>query len=207
MTEQRAAEDAYVFLRGNTTGELRFDEHIEPLKYVIGPKGHVVAPVTHLMLSSQDTVLFVPNNADGAMELGVTLMGLDPDGPDGAVTDRWRIYHGDPASVQWAVLKIDAARYDRWVVDGQALRRPNPLAADEPAICRRINAQHRDALGRVCHHGAGIDVEQPLLVGVDPLGFDVRRRFDIARVSAPAPMNSPTDVDRTFSLLSSSPNG
>ncbi len=207
MTEQRAAEDAYGFLRGNTTGDLRFDERSESLKYVIGPEGRVVAPVTHSMLSALQTVLFVPDNAHDAMELGVTLVSLDPDGPGGAITDRWRIYHGDAASVHWAVLNIDAARYGPWVVDGQALTRPNPLAADEPSICRRINAQHRDALGRVCRHAAGMDVEQPLLVGVDPLGFDIRRRFDIVRVPAPTPMNSPADVQRTFSLLSSSPDG
>ncbi len=207
MNEHRAAEDAYGFLRGNTTGDLRFDEHVQPLKYVIGPEGRVIAPVTHLILASVDTVLFVPGNAHGAMELGVTLSSLDPDGPGGGVTDRWRIYHGDPPSVQWAVVEIDAVRYERWVVDGHALMRPNPLADDEAAFCRRINEQHRDALAHVCRHAAGIDVEQPLLVGVDPLGFDIRRRFDIARVPAPTPMNSPTDLEHTFSLLSSSPIG
>ncbi len=201
MNEHRAAEDAYGLLRGNTTGDLRFDEHFQSLKYVIGPEGRVVAPVTHAMLASVDTVLFVPGNAHGAMELGVTLGSLDPDGPGGAVTDRWRIYHGDPQSVQWAVLDIDAARYDRWVVDGEALRRPNPLADEEAAFCRQINEQDPDALRRVCHHAAGIDVERPLLVGVDPLGFDIRRRFDIARIPVPTPMNSPTEVDQTFSAL------
>ena len=201
MNEQRAAEDAYGFLRGNTTGDLRFDELFQPVKYVIGSDGRVVCPVTHAMLTSEDTILFVPGNADGAMELGVTLCSLDPDGPGGGVTDRWRIYHGDPQNVQWAVLDIDAARYDRWVVDGQDLRRPNPLADGEATFCRQINEQHSDALGRVCHHAAGIDVERPLLVGVDPLGFDIRRRFDIARIPAPTPMNSAAEVEHTFWAL------
>ncbi len=207
MNEHRAVEDAYGLLRSNTTGDLRFDEHFQSLKYVIGPEGHVVAPVTRAILASVDTVLFVPGNAHGAMELGVTLGSLDPDGPGGAVTDRWRIYHGDPQNVQWAVMEIDAARYDRCVIDGQPLTRPNPLAADEASICRRVNELYREALGRVCRLAAGIDVENPILVGVDPLGFDIRRRFDVARVPAPPPMNSPPEVQRTFSLLSSSPDG
>jgi hypothetical protein len=44
-------------------------------------------------------------------------------------------------------------------------------------------------------------VDEPLLVGIDPLGFDVRRRFDVVRVPAPEPMAEPTDVERIFRQL------
>ena len=201
MSEDRAIEDAYRFLREHTTGELRFDELFQPLRYVLGPDGRPVAPASHPMLASGDTVLFVPENAEGAMELQVALSRLDPDGGDGAVTDRWRIYHGDPDEGQWASMEIEGVRFGKWVVDGEGLMRPNPLAADEARLCRRINEEHRDELGNVCRRIADADVESPLLVGVDPLGFDVRRRFDVIRVPAPNPMLTPDEVEHTLIQL------
>ena len=192
------AETAYAYLRANTRGELRFDEHVRPIAYVIEPDGRLIAPVMAAMLASADTVLFVPGFAEGAMEVQVTLSALDPDGPEGALTDRWRIYHGDPHEAHWAWLDPDAARYGKWVVDGEALRRSNPLAADEPRLCRQINQGARDELRRVCRHLAEADVEEPLVVGVDPLGFDVRRRFDVVRVPAPTSMSTADAVEQTF---------
>ncbi len=196
--EQQVIEHAYRFLRAHTRGELQFDDKVSPLRYVIGPAGRPVAPIMYTMLEAADTVLFVPENTEGAMELQVTLARLDPDGPDGALTDRWRIYHGDPHNVHWAELDLDAARYEGTVIDGVGLMRPNPLAADEPGICRDINRNHRDELGPICRRVAKADVEQPTLVGVDPLGFDVRRRFDVVRLDAPEPMKTAEDVRRVF---------
>ena len=110
MSEQRAAEEAFRFLRGHTTCEIRFDEQYLPLRYVIEPGGRLVAPVSVSMLEAADSVLFVPSNEDQAMEIQVTLVELDPDGPDGAYTDRWRIYHGEPQEARWAAFDYDAAR-------------------------------------------------------------------------------------------------
>ncbi len=198
MSEDQAAGQAYAFLRGHTRGDLRFEEHIGPVRYVIGPDGRLVGPVTYQMLDAEDTVLFVPAFAEGAMEVQVTLSALDPDGPEGALTDRWRIYHGDPHEAHWAWLDPDAARYGKWVIVGEALRRSNPLAADEARLCRQINQGPRDELGRVCRYFAEADVEEPLVVGVDPLGFDVRRRFDVVRVPAPTSMSTADAVEQTF---------
>jgi hypothetical protein len=198
MSEEQAAEQAYAFLRGHTRGDLRYEEHIGPVRYVIEPEGRLVAPVTYQMLDAVDTVLFVPGFAEGAMEIQVTLSPLDPEGAEGALADRWRIYHRKPQEVRWAWLDPDAVRYEDWVFDGEALRRANPLAADEARLCRQINQGSRDELGLVCRHFAEADVEEPLVVGVDPLGFDVRRRFDVARVPAPATMATADAVEQTF---------
>jgi hypothetical protein len=201
MSEEQAAEQAYAFLRGHTGGDLRYEEHIGPVRYVIGPDGRLVAPVTYQMLDAVDTVLFVPAFAEGAMEVQVTLSALDPEGAEGALADRWRIYHGEPQEARWAWLDPDAARYESWVVDGEALRRANPLAADEARLCRQINQGPRDELGLVCRHFAEVDVEEPLVVGVDPLGFDVRRRFDVARVPAPAVMGTADAVESVYAQM------
>ena len=198
MNERRAAEDAHRFLRSHTTGDLRSDEQHRPVKYVIGPKGQPVAPVTAAVLDCLDPVLFVPDNTEGAMEVQVTLRKLDPDGPDGALTDRWRIYHGDPQDIHWAFLEIDAARYEGSVIDGPALIRANPLAADESRLCRKINQEHRHQLVSLCRRFANIEIEDPVLAGIDPLGIDVRGPFDVVRVPSTEPMPTAADAERVL---------
>ena len=201
MDEQDLIESAQRFLKSQTTGDLRFDEHYRPLRYVIGPAGRIVAPVMTAMLQAQETVLFVPEVVDGAMELLVTLTEFDADGPEGALTDRWRIYHGEPEDVYWAFFDLDAVRFHDSVIDGEALVRPNPLASDEARICREVNAEHREDLKRVCDVIFHAEVADPYLVGVDPLGFDVRRRFDVLRLNAPQPIPTADDVQRVLKEL------
>lgn len=194
-------ESAYAFLRGHTSGDLRFDEHLRPIKYVIAPDGRLVASVMVAMLQTGDTVLFIPQYAEGCMELQVTLLPLDERGPDGGLTDRWRIYHGDPEDVRWGHLEIDAARYGEFVIDGEALMRQNALSDGESAICRRINENDREDLRMLCRHHASIEIEAPVLVGVDPLGFDVRGAFEVTRVPAAEPMPTVADVERVLEAM------
>ena len=88
------------------------------------------------------------------------------------------------------------------MIDGVTLVRPNPLAAAESGLCRHINKNRSDDLGPVCGHFAAADVEDPILVGVDPLGFDVRRRFDVVRVQAIREMKDDRDVQEMFDQMS-----
>jgi hypothetical protein len=201
MSEQQTADEAYAVLRRHTRGDLRHDEVLDPIRFVFAPDGRLAAPASAPMLDALDTVLFAPAFAEGAMEVQVTLQPLDPDTAEGAVTDRWRIYHGDPQEARWAWLDLDAARYREWVVDGEALRRPNPLAADEAGLCKAVNQDSRDDLARVCRHFADADVEEPLLVGIDGHGLDVRRRFDVVRVTAPRPMNTAEEARKVFQQM------
>lgn len=190
MTED-SVEAGFRFLRAHTTADLRFEEHFRPIKYVIAPSdGRLVAPVMVAMLESFDTVLFVPETIEGAMEVQVTLTEFREQGPDGALADRWRIHHGDPDDVRWAWLSVDAARLDSAVIDGDALMRPNPLAEAEARLCRHVNQTHAAALRPLCRERAGIGVEEPIMVAIDPLGIDVRGRFDIHRVPVDEPMET-----------------
>jgi hypothetical protein len=201
MDPDAVVERAYAFLRGHYAGELRFDERLGPVRYVVGPDGTLVVSAEAHMLDATDTVLFVPRYEEGAMELSVTLQPIDPDGPSGALVDRWRIHHGEPLTATWALLEIDAARFEGSVLDGAALKRPNPLAGVEAALCREINGQRRGDLRTLCRHFARADVEAPLLVGVDPGGFDVRRRFDVVRIVAPVPMEDAEGVRRILQQM------
>jgi hypothetical protein len=182
--------EAYAFLRAHTRADLRFEENMRPIKYVIGSEGRLIAPVMVAMLRSFDLVLFIPSYEEGAMEVQVTLEEFDERGSDGAAADRWRIYHGEPDDVRWAFMQIDAARYDELVLDGLALMRPNPLAKDESRICKHMNQEHVEDLKQLCAKFGKMEVEQPLMVGIDSLGIDVRARFDVVRVPAIRPMNS-----------------
>lgn len=195
-------EEAYAFLRSHTTGDLRFEENMRPIKYVIAPDGRLAAPVMVAMLQAVDTVLFIPECIEDAMELQVTLEEFDEHSRDGAIADRWRIYHGEPPDVRWAWLDIDGARCGRMVFDGEAMELPNDLAEDESRICRHMNEDHEDDLRRLCLHFTEVNIESPVMVGIDPLGIDVRGRFDVFRVRATERMNSAEDARRVLTAMS-----
>ena len=192
---------AIAHLRAHHTGELRFEEHVRPVKYIIAPTGRLVMPAMVAMLESIDTVLYVPSYQDEAMEVQVTLEPLDERGSDGGLTDRWRAYHGEPDDVRWAWVDIDAARYRGHLIDGQAITRPNALAEDEPALCKWMNTEHGVNLGRLCARYAQADVEKPVMVGIDPSGIDVRRRFDVVHVASIEPMPTASDARRVLQVM------
>ena len=181
-----ALDAARAMLRAGFRGTLQFDEHFVPLRYVIDPgAGRLAAPVMVAMLTASETILFVPEEAESALQCLVTLEAI---GEDHAAADRWRIYHGEPEDVRWAILWLDMAKLDGVVLDGDALMTPNPLADAEPALCRLLN-QDKPALTRLAAARGGMEIESPACVGVDPAGLDVRARFDIVRVlfDEPAP--------------------
>lgn len=200
-TDGSSIESAYAFLRGHTTGDLRFDEHLRSIKYIIAPDGRLAAPVMVAMLQSVDTVLFVPECVENSLEVQVTMEEFDERSRDGAIADRWRIYHGEPQDVRWAWLDIDGARRGRMVYDGDAMMRPNPLAGDEARICRHMNEDHADDLRALCLHFAKVEIESPVMVGIDPLGIDVRGMFDVFRVEATEPMNNTEDARRVLTQM------
>lgn len=189
-------EEAYTFLRSHSAGDLRFDEHFRPIRYVIASDGRLAAPVMESMLQSVDTVLFIPECVEDSLEVQVTLERFDEHSRDGQIADRWRIYHGEPQDVRWAWLDIDGARHGRMVYDCEALVRPNEMAADEARICRHMNEDHADDLRALCLHFAKVEVESPVMVGIDPLGIDVRGRFEVYRVAATEPMSSAEEARR-----------
>jgi len=189
--QERTIDSAYAFLRAHTIADIRFDENVRPIQYVIAPNGVLVSSVMVAMLQTMDTVLFVPDVGEGSMEVQVTLEQFE-EHDTGHLADRWRIHHGTPPDVRWAYMHVDAARFEELIIDGDALTRPNPLAGDEAALCREMNQGRADDLRRLCLHYARVGVDQPVMVAVDPLGIDVRGQFDVVRVSAPEPM---TDAD------------
>ncbi len=186
------------FLRAHTTGILRFDGDFIPIKTVIANDGRIAAPVMIAMLRSIDCALFLPEEPrdedDPVLQLQVELEQFHEDGPDGVLADRWRIYHGDPPDVNWAFLNVDAAKMNGIFISGEALQIPNSLASEEAAICRDINANHDELLRAAAIRETGVEIETPRLVGVDPLGFDVRGRFEVMRIKSGRILKSGDDA-------------
>ena len=119
------------------------------------------------------------------IQLQVELQKFSENGPDGALADRWQIYHGEPPDVNWATFEIDAVRYGELFLMGEAIQVANPLGNAEPGICREINAHQVDALRAVVIGEAKVELDSPRLVGVDPLGFDVRGLYEVIRIPIP----------------------
>ncbi len=164
------------------------------MRVVVSPDGRLVASVMESMLRSTDCALHLPEEPDDrdrdVIQLMVTLERFEESGPDGALADRWRIYHGDPPDVRWARMSIDFCKFRDLAIDGEAMMPVNPIAGEEALLCRRFNENKNAELRRLVMREAEIELEDPRMVGIDSLGFDVRGRFDVVRVEFPEPMDS-----------------
>jgi hypothetical protein len=144
--------------------------------------GRIVFPAPPSTLEASEVVLFVPEEDppdEDELQLLIAPTELDP-GHD-EPCDRWRAYHGEPHLARWAACDIESARFAGEVIDETPLARPNPLAAVEPRLCKRLNTD-RQRLAELCRTNNGCAPSDPLAVGVDPCGIDVRARFGIMRV-------------------------
>lgn len=164
-------EDVTDFIRMNTTCAMRHDERSDARKYVVGADGHLVMMATHAMINAAEVVLFVPSEQERSLEVQVALLDVDPNGAD---ADRWRIYHGQTREPIVAKAVIQAVKYHAEVFDGVAIVKPNPLAADEPAICRMMNKERPDDLRSITRLATKVEGSEPTMVGVHPVGLDVR---------------------------------
>ena len=60
----------------------------------------------------------------------------------------------------------------------------NPLAADEIHLLKQLNAQPRMFLKALCVTNK-VECEDPIAVGVDAGGIDIRRMHDVGRLPFP----------------------
>lgn len=197
--EAKIAEVAWSFLRSNTTATLKFGEHTHDLSYVVLPTGELIIPVMIAMLQPCDTVMFIPEYNEDCMELHVSLRQFTPTGEQAIFADRWNVYHGISPDVQWALVDIDAARFYEMFIDGEYLCRKNPIAEIEISVCKELNLNQRDAVRSTCLARTNVTVADPVVVGVDPLGVDIRASFGIVRIPAIVPFSSADDVFSFFS--------
>lgn len=165
-------------LRASRAGVLMAGERVFPVRFVIDADGRLVAPLEREAVDADGHTLFVPEESDEALQLLVRPEEL---GGGAAAAECWRAYHGTPRSTRWFAMRVESGRLGADVVDGGEITLRNPLAATEPALCRRANAD-LGALRRAVLRMTGVDVPEPLCVGADDHGLDVRARFGIVRL-------------------------
>jgi len=186
-------DDAIAFLHANLCGTIRFESEFRPIKIVVQPDGKLVASVMSAMLQSFDTTLYLTDENESGLHLEVSLEEFQPKGDDALLCDRWQIYHGEPPDVRWARISIDAARFAGLFLDGDALMLANPLAECSSKVLREVNAD-KVSLRRFCAEHAGMEIDEPVLVGVDAYGFDVRRAFDVIRIPSEDLLENEADL-------------
>jgi hypothetical protein len=200
-------ESAYAWLRGHLAGFIRFDSERVAIRIAPLPDGRFAAPVMVAMLLAGEVVIELPDDGEDDLHLMVSLTQFHDRGDDGRAADRWRAYHGDPPDVNWAFIEIDAAKFRGYFIDGEVFRRTNPISADEPAICRALNAGDRDLLRRAIDAVFRIDAADPVVVGADGIGIDARRQFDVVRLVLPAPFSDAAGAAKGLQSLVDSDEG
>lgn len=186
-------------LRRSRVGTLFADEAIFPVAFVTdGATGRLVFPVAPQALDAGQHVLQVPEESDDAMQLLLTLHPIDREAHEAC--DRHLAYHGSPRASAWVAASIDSAKWSGLVYDGLALNVPNALREAEPKLVKRANAD-RDALRGACARRAGVEPAEPLCVGVDPDGLDVRARFGIVRVAFDEAAQTREDAEAAIDRL------
>ena len=194
------ASQAVRALRANARGHLMLDESRRlEVRYVWDRRGgRLVFPLPGEAAGAGEAQLLVPDEHDPAVAALLTLEEAEP--LPGALEIRWEIYHGRAESSHWVIGTIEALRHHGEPFDSGELELTDALVADEPALCRELNADSA-GLGSLCEAHAGARVEDPVAVGVDPDGIDVRARFGIVRVEFGSPAATVEDVREQLARL------
>jgi hypothetical protein len=182
-------------LRRYHEATLSFGDRRAAVRLVFDTRGRMVMPVEPAAASFRDLVLHMPDEVVGSVQVMASQRPI-PRPEASEACDRWTAYHlNKPASAAWIEAAPEGAKTDAAVYEAEELLAENMLARDEGGLLRSINA-HRVALGAACRRVAGLDVAEPLAVGVDPAGMDVRARFGIIRVEFPEAALSAEDARR-----------
>lgn len=160
--------------------------------------GQLVFPVSAFALETDETVLWLPEERNDALQILVDLDEID--GTNSEQADRWRIYHGEPGDNNWVSATPQAVRFGALVADGSDIDLNNPLAPDEPKLCKQFNADPQ-RLGRAAAVMDPRSKGEGLLVGVDPMGIDIRTRHDIVRLPFGEPVSTRDEADRRIHNL------
>ncbi|HCT46489.1 MAG: hypothetical protein CMJ35_03880 [Phycisphaerae bacterium] len=190
---------ARTLLRSHTTGTLLCDGTPYEALYIIDPSdGALVVSAESEMFEADDCVLVIPEDRFNA-PIRVTLSLKEE--PESGSTDRYLAYHQRQQRPRWARGKIAFAKVDSGgVADGDALMVPNPLNASISSLCKRLNNDPK-ALREVCLLLSKVKIEQPVAVGVDEEGCDVRAEFGVVRVQWPAPVPDANACEEVIASL------
>lgn len=186
-------------LRAHTTGTLLCDGIPTPIAYIIDPStGGLILCAEHEMFEADDCVLAIPEDSFSC-PMRVNLMIEEM--PESIASDRYIAYHLRQDRPVWARGQISFAKIDSGgVADGEQLMTPNPLLDALPHLCKRLNAD-RKALREVCKLLTRAEIENPIAVGVDEEGSDIRAEFGVVRMNWPGPVEDADECERVIASL------
>ena len=185
---QAAHEHALRLLRSHYQGDLLVDGVPHAIKLMLDPRtGSFVMSVELEMLEAEDVVLVLPEDRfDAPIHAGIEL-GQEI---EEEACDRFLAYHLHQPSPIWASGRINFVKIrdgigKGMVFDQAEIEVPNALINELPGLCKKLNSDPK-ALGLICKLLAKVEIIEPMAVGVDPMGFDVRGKFGVVRVEFPS---------------------
>lgn len=116
-------------------------------------------------------------------------------------SDRFTAYHLPSTTPLLASASYEYAKLDSGeVITPDQCSLVNPLVDQYGPLCRSLNTD-RDRLARLCFSISGVEHEQPLAVGIDPDGIDIRASFGLVRLKLPNSIVNPDDALSTIQAL------
>lgn len=192
-------------LRGAYRGVVLVDERPLPVAYVLDPAtGNPVVPLAADGPDAIDPeqaealVMMIPDEGDGCLQLQAAVIDLDPHRHE--APDRHLIYHGPSNQRRWGLLEVSAARVQNRVFDAQLIIAPNPLRSVEPALCKWANS-HTQELLALAQARLTPRTDLSVMVGIDPMGIDIRTRFGPQRIEFGVVASDPTAARTALSGL------
>ncbi|MEM0984239.1 MAG: hypothetical protein AAGI17_09850 [Planctomycetota bacterium] len=180
-------------------GVLEADGAPHPVQFIIdGRDGTLVLRGGREMFQADEVVLWLPDDGFESLQVLVRLDELDP--PEGFLEDRHLAYHGESTATRWARATPTEARDPDGVYDGGDMLAPNRLRAIEPKLCKLLNSDH-DKLRLLVTRTLHTPIADPLIVGVDELGFDIRAGVGIVRAKWQQELDPDTAIDEIAARL------
>ena len=189
-------------LRRYHEGTIAFNERRSPSMFIAeAATGAIVLPAEAGMTRAEELTLYAPEESAWVMQIALVPVLIERPESEEAV-DRWAAYHGRSASKSWIRCSIDGAKTESMVYGPEALMLPNALGAAEFKLIKKLNAD-QEGLARACRVHGPIEVADPVAVGVDPFGVDVRARFGIVRLEFPEGVEAKTvaQADQSIAWL------
>jgi len=190
-TDPESTTDPVRFARRFYSAIITVDEVLHRRNIVIDPDtGEFVAALPPSLEDAESVVLHVPDESRESLQLMAECRSLDANRD--AACDRLLIYHGRAEGAKFVAMRPIDVKWALGTVQIENFLLSNPLAKEEPRLCRLLNAD-TDALGALVLKLSGRSTIEPKAVGVDALGLDVRTRTGVARVEFAGPV-TPQDV-------------
>ncbi|MBN8598505.1 MAG: hypothetical protein J0L78_12615 [Planctomycetes bacterium] len=181
--ETAPADDPVRFVRRYFGASFTVDDLPHVRNFVIDPStGEIVASLPPSLNDAEPVVIHIPEESHSSLQIMAEMRALDPNRD--ASCDRLLIYHGRSEGAKIAALRPIDVKWPLGSVQIEDFFLTNPLAKDEPRICRMMNSDP-GALGSLVLKLSGRSTIEPRVVGVDSMGLDVRTRTGVVRIEVP----------------------